>query len=44
MSAEVNIQGSYAKAPTNDRFRFTRVWQQKATGWQLIAAHSSLLA
>ncbi|MCE9851654.1 nuclear transport factor 2 family protein [Shewanella chilikensis] len=44
VSAEVNIQGSYAKTPANGRFRFTRVWLHRASGWQLIAAHSSLLA
>lgn len=43
--AKVTICGNYDGQPANGTFRFTRVWQHMTgTHWQVIAAHSSVVA
>jgi len=44
VSAKVDINGSYADAPANGTFRFTRVWNCVSENtWQVVAAHSSII-
>ena len=45
VSVRMQIVGSYAGAPANGNFRFTRVWAASPSGtWQVVAAHISLVA
>jgi ketosteroid isomerase-like protein len=45
VSARMQVSGTYAGAPANGKFRFTRVWaRSQQERWQIVAAHSVLLA
>lgn len=35
--AHVRISGSFDNQPASGEFRFTRVWQMKQEGWQIVA-------
>jgi ketosteroid isomerase-like protein len=45
VSVQAHIVGSFAGTASKDDIRFTRVWSKTEEGkWQVIAAHSSLVA
>ena len=45
VSVRMQLSGTYEGVPTNGDFRFTRVWVRSQQGrWQIVAAHSSLIA
>jgi ketosteroid isomerase-like protein len=45
VSVRMQLAGSYNGNPTSGNFRFTRVWAQSSAGtWQIIAAHSGIIA
>jgi ketosteroid isomerase-like protein len=45
VSVRMQLSGSYNGTPTSGNFRFTRVWAQSSAGtWQIIAAHSGIIA
>ena len=45
VSVRMSLTGTYAGAPANGDFRFTRVWANIGREkWQIVAAHSSLIA
>lgn len=35
--AEVGIDGTFQSQPASGDFRFVRVWNQRAEGWQIVA-------
>lgn len=45
VSVRMQLSGSYNGTPTNEIFRFTRVWFQSKDGtWQIIAGHSGIVS
>ncbi|BAU66966.1 hypothetical protein STA3757_43720 [Stanieria sp. NIES-3757] len=42
--ARVYIVGTYNGVPSEADLRFTRVWVPTSNGWQVIVAHSSVVA
>ncbi|GAB4228105.1 MAG: nuclear transport factor 2 family protein [Stanieria sp.] len=42
--ARVYLVGTYAGMPSEADLRFTRVWISTPNGWQVIVAHSSVVA
>lgn len=38
------IKGSYKGALANGKFSFSRVWRKQKGNWQVISAHSSVIA
>ena len=44
VSVYVKLSGSYKGLAANGNFRFTRVWENKNSAWQVVAGHSSLVA
>ena len=45
VSVRMSVAGTYAGTPANGDFRFTRVWAHAGREkWQIVAAHSSLIA
>ena len=44
VSVRVCLTGTYDHQPFKSDYRFTRVWARRQERWQLVAAHSSLVA
>lgn len=44
VSVKAEIKGTYNGQRANGTFRFTRVWLNTSSKWQVVAAHSSLIA
>lgn len=44
VSVHAKISGSYKGAPANGNFRFTRIWKNENSAWQVIVGHSSIVA
>ncbi|ACF14016.1 conserved hypothetical protein [Chloroherpeton thalassium ATCC 35110] len=44
VSVRMKISGSYDGTLANGDFRFTRIWAKRKDSWQVISAHSSLIA
>jgi ketosteroid isomerase-like protein len=36
-----NLAGTYDGQPFSGDFRYTRVWRQMGSGWQIVAGHCS---
>lgn len=43
VSVHAAISGSFKGMPATGYFRFTRVWENKNSQWQVVAGHSSLV-
>lgn len=43
VTAQADISGSYNGQPTAGKFRFTRVWVNNESGWQVVAGHSCVI-
>jgi len=44
VSTQADISGSYNGQPSNEKFRFTRVWANKSGAWKVVAGHSCVIA
>lgn len=44
VSVRVQLAGQYAGQPAEGEFRFTRVWSNLCDHWQVVAAHSVVIA
>jgi ketosteroid isomerase-like protein len=44
VSVRVQITGTYAGQPAGGDFRFTRIWASSNGHWQIVAAHSCVVA
>ncbi|SFM22372.1 nuclear transport factor 2 family protein [Marinobacter zhejiangensis] len=44
VSVKADIEGTYSGHPAGGRFAFTRVWSKDSGQWQVIAAHSGIVA
>jgi len=43
VSVRCEIIGEYNGQPENGNFRFTRVWLNTSSKWQVVAGHSSII-
>ncbi len=44
VSVHAEITGSYKGSPANGNFRFTRLWGNENSNWQVVIGHSCLVA
>jgi ketosteroid isomerase-like protein len=41
VNALMALAGTFDGSPFDTRFRYTRVWSERADGWKIIAGHMS---